>query len=543
MSISINTIRNIFNTLPIGYYLGRRLTNVLSETSNSAYYDPLKDEIVVGAPLIMEGLNSISEDISDIESLIRGLLYHEVSHVILTPKFLKSYDYRYADQINIFEDERIETIMQHRFNGVNFKKNIVILNKYNGEDPKDADEAFYYAVRFRHGKQTYINTVNMIINKYSKINSKTTDVDYAAYCEEIINLYKKIKKDWETENSSNKSESKSGSESSEEKSKSSNKSSSSFSSESSEENNESSNESSKENNKSSEEKDESSSKSSEENNESSSESSDKSSNEDTDEEDRVNDLVDKITNNIYNPSDDDINKIINAAISSSLKNKYDDPKLVLALSDIINKKLKANKHNGSAINSYSGSLNRRAIGTRDDYKWWSQQNRAGHVRQYSKVHFNLFIDNSGSFYRNDDRMNTFIRALSKINNSDFSFDVITINTDIVEWESHDRVFSSCGGNKLPQKIGKIVKKHMKPACNNYNIVLFDGDAHSDDRSSINGTSNDTFKYFDGNNTIIISDYENKRYIDPSIRIAKVVYTQDYCNKFIEEIIKLLDRVI
>ena len=532
MSITVNTIRNIFNTLPIGYYLGRRITNVLSEKTTAAFYDPIKDEIVVGAPLIMEGLNHISEDISDIESLIRGLLYHEVSHVILTPSLLKSYNYIYADQINIFEDERIETIMQHRFHGVNFKRNVVILNNYNGKDPENADEAFYYAVRFRHGKQTYINTVNAIIDKYSKINSKTKETDYEAYCEEIIELYKKIKKDWETETSN---ESKSGSKSSEEKSKSSNKSSSNFSNESSKENNESSNESSKENNKSSEEKDESSSESSEENNE--------SSNEDNDEEDRVNDLVDKITNNIYNPSDDDINKIINAAISSSLKNIYDDPKLVLTLSNIINKKLKANKNNGSAINSYSGSLNKRAIGSRDDYKWWSQQNRAGHVRQYSKVHFNLYIDNSGSFYRNDVKMNTFIRALSKINNSDFSFDVITINTNIVEWESHDRLFSSHGGNKLPQKIGKIVKKHMKPACNNYNIVLFDGDAHSDDYNSINGTSNDTFKYFDGNNTIIISDYENKRYIDPSIKIAKVVYTQDYCNKFIEEIIKLLDRVI
>ena len=504
MSITVNTIRNIFNTLPIGYYLGRRITNVLSEKTTAAFYDPIKDEIVVGAPLIMEGLNHISEDISDIESLIRGLLYHEVSHVILTPDLLKSYNYIYADQINIFEDERIETIMQHRFHGVNFKKNVVILNNYNGKDPENADEAFYYAVRFRHGKQTYINTVNAIIDKYSKINSKTKETDYEAYCEEIIDLYKKIKKDWETENSSNKSEYKSESDFSKENNK-----------------------SSKENNKSSKENNESSSKSSEEN----------------DEEDRVNDLVDKITNNIYNPSDDDINKIINAAISSSLKNIYDDPKLVLALSDIITKKLKANKHNGSAINSYSGSLNKRAIGTRDDYKWWSQQNRAGHIRQYSKVHFNLYIDNSGSFYRNDDRMNTFIRALSKINNSDFSFDIITINTKIEEWESHDRVFSSCGGNKLPQKIGKIVKKHIKPACNNYNIVLFDGDAHSDDYNSLNGTSNDTFKYFDGNNTIIISDYENKRYIDPSIKLAKVVYTHNYCDRFIEEIIKLLDRVI
>ena len=527
MSITVNTIRNIFNTLPIGYYLGRRITNVLSEKTTAAFYDPITDEIVVGAPLIMEGLNHISEDISDIESLIRGLLYHEVSHVILTPSLLKSYNYIYADQINIFEDERIETIMQHRFHGVNFKRNVVILNNYNGKDPENADEAFYYAVRFRHGKQTYINTVNAIIDKYSKINSKTKETDYEAYCEEIIELYKKIKKDWETETSNeSKSGSKSGSKSSEEKSKSSNKSSSNFSNESSKENNEYSNESSKENN----------------------ESSSEPSNGDSEEiiendEDKINDLVDKITNNIYNPSDYTIDKIINEAISSSLKNKYDDPKLVLTLSNIINKKLKANKNNGSAINSYSGSLNKRAIGSRDDYKWWSQQNRAGHVRQYSKVHFNLFIDNSGSFYRNDDRMNTFIRALSKINNSDFSFDVITINTAIVEWESHDRVFSSCGGNKLPQKIGKIVKKHMKPACNNYNIVLFDGDAHSDDYNSINGTSNDTFKYFDGNNTIIISDYENKRYIDPSIKIAKVVYTHNYCDRFIEEIIKLLDRVI
>lgn len=92
----------------------------------------------------------------------------------------------------------------------------------------------------------------------------------------------------------------------------------------------------------------------------------------------------------------------------------------------------------------------------------------------------MFIDNSGSFWRNDDKMNIFIRTLARIKDPNFSFDIITINTKIVEWEGNSKIFMSEGGNCLSPKIAEVIRRHTPSATNVYNIVLFDGDAHSDD---------------------------------------------------------------
>ena len=516
--ITKGEIEQIFNTLPVSYYLGRKI-NVELNDGNTSFFDSVKDHICIGANTIIQACSSLSDDILksiDLEEVVRGLLYHEISHVILSPNNLYSVNSIYKDIINIFEDERIECVLKDFYMNVNFKRNVFLLNNYNpAKNPKNALEKFYYIVRFRQGEKEYIDRVNKIIIKHSNINSTYSTHYYNSkytavsnYVNDIIELYEDIKKNFEENLNNNQT------------------------------NNQDSNQDSNQN------QTKSSNNSNTENsiNSSSIDSSSDINNMDVNEEfniDKINDLADIVNDNIVEVSS---KTIINEAINKTV-NFYYDGALINKLNLLIDRKVKQRHKNGSAINSYCGKFVVKNVATRDDYMWWSQQNREGHIRRFSKVHFNLYIDNSGSFCRNDAKMNTFIRALSKINNSDFSFDVITINTAIVEWESHDRVFSSCGGNKLPQKIGKIVKKHIKPACNNYNIVLFDGDAHSDDYNSINGTSNDTFKYFDGNNTIIISDYENKRYIDPSIKLAKVVYTHNYCDRFIEEIIKLLDRVI
>ena len=156
------------------------------------------------------------------------------------------------------------------------------------------------------------------------------------------------------------------------------------------------------------------------------------------------------------------------------------------------------------------------------------------------MHFTLFIDNSGSFRYNDTYMNTFIRTLSRINNPDFSFDVITINERVVEWPNTNCLFRSNGGNKLSNEIGKIIKKHHKSNCNNYDIVLFDGDAHTDDYKHQNP---EPFSKFDSNNTIIITDSENKRYIEHNVHKAKVKYVKNYCDEFINSICELLERAL
>lgn len=599
MTVSTLMVKNIFDTLPIGYYLGRRIDVMLDESGDQAYFSPFEDKIIVGAKLIINALADLPEDADvDVETIIRSCLYHEVSHVILTPSSLKSVNPSYATQINIFEDERIETILKSFYMGINFKMNIIILNRYTGQPPMSADDEFFNTVRFRHGRAKYVERVENIISEYADINAATKYYTYEDYVSAIIRLYRDIKSDWaygtpeEYASSIDDMDSVSGSASgtsiSSSSSSGSSKSDSSSSSESIEvnvtiDNNES--------DKSDEDKSDtpngsSSNKSGDESDDMSDAMSDGANNSLDSEDDKTDSSSDESSNtedgstgvsdvsgstpkggkkpNSSNkesetekaarelaekimageaPIEVNIKTAIDNAIKSVI-NKYNDAKLVTKLNELIDRKLKNNKNNGSAINSYSGKFNVRAVATRDDYKWWAQQNRSGHIRQFSKVHFNLFIDNSGSFSSNDLNMNKFIRALAQIRNNDFSFDVITINYEVVEWTNNNKEFRSNGGNRLTDAIADVIKRHTKSACNNYNIVLFDGDAHTDDHLYLKRDNiNDPFKHFDNNNTIIISDEANKKYIEPSVHKAHVTYTGDYCNEFINVIFNLLDRVI
>jgi hypothetical protein len=232
--------------------------------------------------------------------------------------------------------------------------------------------------------------------------------------------------------------------------------------------------------------------------------------------------------------------IAKKALKDSVNTFYDQA-ITNKLDTIITQKLKKKKLNGAAINSYSGVFNPRNV-VRDDYKWWSQSNRNGHIRQFSKVHFNLFIDNSGSFRNNEKAMNTFLQSLNRINNPDFDFDIITINTEINEWDKM-YYFECSGGNVLDEKIAPVVKRHQKNNCNNYNIVLFDGDAHSDQSYHYPASSKDAFRYFDMANTIIISDDDNEKYIKASVHSARVKITKNYYEEFINSIFELLEVVL
>ena len=135
MSVSYLEVKKVFDTLPVGYYIGRDVKRELSESEDGSYYDPMNDKITISFPFIKEGLDK--SETTGIENDIRTLLYHEVSHAFLTPKRLMEIFRRYAtrqgynelmigmsfnDIINIFEDERIERIFDNYFYGVNFRK-------------------------------------------------------------------------------------------------------------------------------------------------------------------------------------------------------------------------------------------------------------------------------------------------------------------------------------------------------------------------------------------------------------------------------------
>ena len=612
MNISYDLVNHILATLPIGYYLGRNINVELSHCDRS-YYSPLEDKIVLGYKMIAEAFSKVVDGKYnvDVEEVIRGLLYHEISHVVLTPDKLwdaAGHSSHNHHVVNVFEDERIETLLAKRYMNTNFRKNLIFLNNYDGTDePKNADDAFYNVVRYHKGKKQFVNRVAQIIRRYANINRSYADPNYhideyyysngseyseiQSYVKAIFCLYNDIAKDFE-ENKNNEDQNQDQDQNQEQQ----NGNDQSQQNQSSDENNdqENDNDQSSENNQSEnedeneDENEESEGNGSsnndedendedendEESNGSSSSDSDKDNNEDSDDQDNsdkqnskpnhgtgdededdsnsstgedeeensltdddVNDLIKELDTKF---SDDDMAKIFKDALKSVFE-VLNDEVLIARLKKIIDEKLKEDDKNGAAISAYSGRFDPRSVLRRDDYKWWNQQNVNGDIRRFSKVHFNLFIDNSGSFCHNDAKMNMFISALNRLRSKDFDFDVITINTEIDEWkDTTSKRFRSCGCNCLHAVVGQVVRRHTQSQANNYNIILFDGDADADVYSD--GTT--AFKYFDGPNTILITDKGNEKYLGKSLRQAKVVVIDNnYCSVFIDTVCNLLERVM
>lgn len=620
MNISFDTVKHILDTLPIGYYIKRSIPVELSKGMMS-YYAPLEDKITIGYGLIAEAFVKVTDGKYDVdtEEVVRGLLYHEISHVVLTPNCLwDTSGSRNHTTINVFEDERIETIFAHRYMNTNFKKNIIFLNNYDGTtEPKDADSAFYNVVRYHKGKKQFVDRVGQIIRKYAQINRSFGDEEFhkdntywhhsdavdkekrivREYVEAILKLYNDIAKDFEENKENQQNQQNQNGQSNDQNDQQNNdqQNQSGNGQSDDDQNNEDQQNQSGNNDQNEDEDDEDgdenqqSSGSGEddeseddeedgENNDSSNDGSDNSdsndsSNDDSEDSDdgdseddgdpsdtanksggdsedesnpteRSNTLTDKDVEDMIddiktNLTEDQINDLIRKAFEAVF-DVYSDEALMGRLKKIIDEKLKEDDKNGAAISAYSGVFNPRAVVRRDDYKWWSQQNVNGDIRRFSKVHFNLFIDNSGSFCPNDGNMNTFISALNKLRSKDFDFDVITVNTRVVEWPNTKKKFQSSGGNSLHASIGQVVRRHTQRQANNYNIILFDGDADPDRY----GDGTTAFKYFDGPNTIIVSDKDNQRYIEKSVRQAKVIIIEDdYCRIFIDTVCDLLERVM
>ena len=510
MVITREQIEQVFNTLPVSYYLKRDIPISLSNGTKS-YFDPIRDNIVIGANSIIEAFAKMPSEFVgkvDIETITRSIHYHEISHVLLTPADLYDYtSYYYSEVLNIFEDERIETVFKDYYIGVNFKQNIALLNGYTGEAPKNGHDAFYQVVRYRVGKEKYLKRVNEIIKNYACINATYSKGSYtkrnkvSSYVNEIVALYNDILNDWKEnpKDYQNKQNSQGGQGSNDNQNSQSGP-----------------------------------------NGQGDMDSLSSSAGSDDDIDSKIASIIDSISDTGADVVISDVTKIIDNALEDVLE-EYHDPKLIAQFNDIILRKKKKRGNASAAISSYAGKMNIKSVGTRDDYRWWYVQNREGNMRRFSAVHFTLYIDKSGSFRSNEKNVNILLRALEAINDKDFSFDVVTLDTDITEWSDTHKKFKTGGSNAIPDKLKDVVARHTIRNANNYNIVLFDGDCHCADSSS--ARAHDNLEYFDGPNTIIVSDKENMRYFDRCISTAQIIYTTDYCKEFINNILKLLDRVM
>ena len=230
MTINLEEMKEIAKRLPIGFYLGRK-TPVIVEPGKCAYCDMVKGVIHLGVGVLQMAARQIDASDAaewDREALLRCLLYHEIGHLLLTPSDLKQTTlYLLPDElrkhqsriINIFEDERIESLLASAFIGVNFKKFVRLMHKQrvNGGDMLSK---IFKAIRLRETTTEISDEIDDAIKELRKLNVNTTRLvscwpyNFDNRLVKIINMILKQEKE-QNEDSNNSDKSKQSSNNSE----------------------------------------------------------------------------------------------------------------------------------------------------------------------------------------------------------------------------------------------------------------------------------------------------------------------------------------
>lgn len=472
MDITFNEVDSIVRTLPIGLYAKRRVPCELDAEAETSYYNPAEDTIVISYPIIADSLTPIkeSEEYTK-ETAVRSMVYHEVSHAILTPKGLINpyIGERKRNVLNIFEDERIETLLRNFYLDVDFKKQVYYING-GIKEPTNALEAFYNLVRFGIDFHGLLPRVKEIINNYSNL-SVINNENMSDYIWDIYDLYEAVENYFKSDEKNNNPMplpdlSGMGIPSD---------INPSFTAtmENSQENNE---------------------------------------------EGEVNREVTISTPNI------NIGDIIKT-------DNFRDKNIYDTLTAIINQ-FNFRNNSGNGINSYSGILSPRNF-VRDDYRYFDKKVNTNGNNKFGTLHLNLMLDNSGSYCDNCDATNKIIQALIDIEkaNKNFTFDVYFVAEYYVKAKNNtEKYINARGGNELRKELFDIVRNAQKPNTYNYNIVMYDGIAYCDYREAKNFGAynrNNLTIISDSSNKSKIEQYcpnANKIYVDKGYpeQISKIV---------------------
>ena len=490
MELTFAKCESIVNTLPIGFYTGRRIGITLDKESPASFYDPMEDKIVVSYPIITECMKQTPEGTCDDEEAVRSMLYHEVSHAILTP----AGEMQNSFQLNCMEDERIETVLRHYYHGVNFRKQLYDI--HGGHAPKAVDpkSAYFNAVRFGLGTGKVQAEVNRILNKYAKMNRGTrrrenySESFGAGYYEEDIDkLWDLICREFRAHPEEFQPQNGDGKGKLQEMDK------------------------MGESNPKGKGKDK----------------ADECENENGEGEGGEPEEPESYKGEPHECelTPDEVKRMVGASLGGHPKlDEEQDAKLAefqKTVEMIIGNFNKKNK-GGSGINAYSGVFNPRAV-ARKDYRFFERAMTTQGNNKFGTCHLNLIIDSSGSFCNNVPLTNGILAVLSEIErkNRNFSMDVAFINHGFHLCKSvRERKMVAIGGNDIPDDMKEILMKLQKPRWGNY-----DG--------------NKLFGVFDMKQTTLITDPDNEKYMNPPFTSAKVVVTQNYTEELIDHIIHAL----
>ena len=522
METSFANCKRIFDTLPVGYYTGRRMGVVLDEHEPTSYYNMMEDSIVISYPIIAERMKHASENCNE-EEAVRSMLYHEVSHALLTPRNM---DLNW--KTNCVEDERIESLLRHHYHGVDFRQQLYDI--HGGYAPKatDVQSAFFNAVRFGLGTAKVQEKVNDVLKKSSKLypNSCWSDCyHYEQQIEELYNLIcKEFKKDPDAfqdgqEGNDGKGQPKdmdnvTGNGKNGEDGKNSEKSGNGNPSEGKEEG---------------------------KGNDTEGQGAKDGEEQNASEGNAFEGKPHHGEAHNFDMSEEQLKRIAEKIVDESLYLDEDEKKKLEEFrktAELIIGNFNKKNSGGSGINAYSGVFNPRCV-TRQDYRFFERSMTTQGNNRFGTCHLNLIIDRSGSFCGSQNITNGILKILTEIErkNRNFSMDVSFIGTTLTTCQTvRQRQLYAMGGNDVPRNMKEILLKMQKPQTCNYNIILFDGDAFSNCSANYDEKCR-RFGAFDMKQTTLITDEQNEPYMTPSFSSTNVVVTKEYTAELIDHIIR------
>ena len=543
MQLTKELLQHYINKVPIGYYVGRNVDVTIGDKDDT-YFDLVKGSIVISYPTIKDNARLIKTD-ADAEKSVRHLIFHELSHALLTPRIL------HIDMVlNVFEDERIESILKNYYLDTDFKAFVKKLNGFKNQPPEDEWDAWYQLVRYRRGPVYFLSRVHEIIDDYTHLDIAVSRIDTEIrssirnYEAEVNRLYEEFVKWYNQTNPSDLKIDKSLKDLMQ---------NGEGNCQSDDKNNQQTQVGTGLSNINNNQLDDNA-EGLEKALQKSLESFKDSKKDLLMEVSKVDDKANKFANvssieaidvnegdyddlyTIIDDSNDKAGGLWHRPGKDDDKAKQKADKAVFDMIDSLISLLKTTrKNNGSSIAAYSGVINPRNV-IRDDYKYFMQQNRKGHVSVYSKMHLNMFIDCSASFKDNDEKVNTLLWALTKFERAvpDFSYDLISCGVGQKLRPKYNRTQSSYDGTVLTDDIFDMFKKQQFTNAVNMNIVLYDGKVNHLHKYKTTGKCIESnWEAFNDVNTVIIVDDSNEDAVNKFCPLAHKIISKDY----VEELYK------
>ena len=481
-------LEEVLNEIPVAYYFGSPLTVKINDTASTSYIDFSNMNINISASQINSFINN---DEADME-LIRSIVYHELSHALLTPKQAAgevSWLGLKFDIFNIFEDERIETLLKDYYLKINFKKLVFEINKTTPEavnkktfsDFKTPEEAFYNIVRLDFKYKQYNDEVYEIIDNAKKINFNSLNSYF--YISQVRDLYNKIEAEFLLQNQDQEQDQ----------------------------------------------------------------------NQDQEQDQNQDQEQEKPASGLEAIEDEEVKKAISNALDKIKTNItiYNPQTTAEEFKRVISKyKTESNKAGGIKT-GYSGRLDARLFAKKQNQNInpYDSFKRAGDGgKKQSKIFIEFFQDCSGSYHRNEAVTNGIYKALRLFQKDNAAkFDFVVISSFDGQLTVGDVIDVRSGGGdevpeKLPEKMQRLKSRNKLNATDAdiyLKIALFDGDVCCSWSNSGCG-----FEYFNDRKAYIITDSDNRSYIEKYAPQCTAEYVDDDYPKHLKNtIIKLLERAL